>query len=100
MACGVSVALYFMYANLLMMMFNPLSESLIKALGLSAVKFGHLSSWYFYADAIILLPIGILFDKYSSKIILLLSLLLCVIAVFLFAYVKDYFPLSCADGYE
>ncbi len=85
-----SAALYFFYVVLQMSIFNTLSSSLIHTFNLSPTQLGSLSSSYFYADALFLFPSGILLDKFSNKIQLLVTMLCCFISVAIFGLANQY----------
>ncbi len=75
-----SAALFFFYAIYLMGMFNPLSQILLSQFHLSAAQFGWLSASYFWANAIAVIPAGILLDRCKSRSFLLAVFLLCIIS--------------------
>src|SRR6185312_3755526 len=81
----LSAALFFFYEFVQMGMFNSISEDLMKAFNISATQLGHLSAFYFYADVLFLFPAGILLDRFSIRLILLITVAVCCIATFIFA---------------
>lgn len=80
-----TAAFYFFYVILLMSVFNPLSKDLMQAFDINTVQLGNLSASYFYADAIALIPVGLLLDRFSTRHLLLLTLAICVLTTLWFA---------------
>lgn len=73
-------ALFFFYAYFQMAMFNTLSSEFLQAFSLSPAGLGRLQAGYFMADAIILLPAGILLDRYSTRTLCLIVMAATVVA--------------------
>ncbi len=53
-------------------------------------KLGYLSSSYFFADALFIIPAGILLDRYSTRTITLIVMTACVISTYVFASTHSY----------
>lgn len=79
-------ALFFYYAFFQMAMFNSLSQDLLVSFHLQAAQLGNLSGAYFLADAIVLIPTGLLLDRFSAKGLMLIVMGLCTISTLFFAY--------------
>ncbi len=77
--------LFFAYELMQMHMMNAISPMLMKDLSISATQFGLLSSTYFLADVIFLIPAGILLDRFSTRRIILFAMVLCIIGTVGFA---------------
>lgn len=91
-------ALFFYYVFFQMAMFNSLSEHLLKAFHLQAAELGNLSGAYFLADAFVLIPTGLLLDRFSVKFLMLLVMAACVITTIFFAYTHSYFVAIAAHA--
>ena len=86
----LTAALFFMYEAIQMNMFNSLSSPLIFSFHLNATQLGQLSASYFWANLIFLIPAGYLLDRFSTRIIILISLGLCIVGTVLFAHSHYY----------
>lgn len=78
-------ALFFFYEFIQMNMLSSLNQDLMAAFDVDATRLGILSSTYFYANVIFLLPAGQLLDRYSTRTIILIALSLCVLGTYLFS---------------
>jgi MFS family permease len=76
-------ALFFFYTIVQLALFNVISLDVMQSLGISPFGLGKLSSSYLYVCAAMLLPAGWLFDRYSTKKLLLIASSLSVLGVFL-----------------
>ncbi len=92
-ACVVVLiaSLFFFYEFIQMNMLDALSLPLMKVFSINAEQLGKISSYYFLANVIFLIPAGILFDRYSTRKIILLSLALCIVGTALFAFAPSVF---------
>ncbi|MAZ77156.1 MAG: MFS transporter [Legionellaceae bacterium] len=75
----LTAALFFFYEMLQLNMFNALGGSLMRAYGLSSTQLGWLSSAYFYANLIFLIPAGIILERFSTRRCLLI---MCAVVIF------------------
>lgn len=82
-------ALFFFYEFVQMSMFNAINPSLIHDFSISAAKLGSLSAAYFYANIIFMLPAGLILDRYSTKKIILIAMLICIIGTIGFGYTNQ-----------
>ena len=80
-----SAALFFFYEFIQMQMFNAISHSLLSDFHINATTLGYMSSSYFLADVIFLLPAGMLLDRFSPKKIIVMALWVSVISTVLFS---------------
>lgn len=81
----------FYYEFLQLNMFNALSTDLMRTFHLDAGQLGGLSSAYFFANVIFLMPAGILLDRYSTKKLILIAMALCTASIFGFAFSDSLF---------
>lgn len=86
----VTSALFFFYEFIQMNLFNGINVQLREAYQLNAEQLGQLFSMYFYANALVLFPVGNLIDRYSTKKLLMLAITVCTIGTFLFAIASTY----------
>lgn len=80
-----SAALFFFYEFIQMNLFNAISPQLLAAFSLNAEQLGRLSANYFYANLIFLFPAGLISDRFSSRSVILTSMIICVSGTYLFA---------------
>ncbi len=79
-----SAATFCFYQFILLNMFNVLNEPLLKEFHITASTLGQISSMYFYANIFLLIPAGILIDRYSTRKIFLFAMFLSVLSTFIF----------------
>ena len=89
----LAISLFFFYVLFLMGMLNTISQQLIQTIGLPQHLYSLLSASYFLADAIFLIPVGIILDRYNTRKILLFALAVCVISHFYFAFSNSVFSI-------
>lgn len=89
MVCMVA-SLFFFYEFIQLNMFNSINQELTNAFSLSAVQLGLLSSSYFLADVIFLIPAGMILDRFSTRGIILTALVLCVGGTFMFSQATQF----------
>lgn len=82
-------SLFFFYAFGLNNVFNALEVPLSKTYGLNPLQMGWISSLYFWANVISLMPMGALVDRYSPKRVILMAMLLSAFTVWLIANSND-----------
>lgn len=78
--------LYFFFTIIQLSMFNTLSPHLLRDFSLSSTGLGWLSSIYLYTLVVVLLPTGVLVDRYLTRRPALISLLLAATGCLIFAY--------------
>lgn len=89
----LTASLFFFYEFIQLNMFNAIAVNLMNDFHLSAAELGNLSSMYFYADALLLFPAGILLDRFSTRKIIVTAVITSTIGTFLFAIATTY-PLA------
>lgn len=85
----LSAGLFFFYEFIQMNMLSTLNQDLMSAYNIEATKLGILSSCYFWANVIFLLPAGQLLDRFSTRKIILTSLAICIAGTLGFALVNS-----------
>ncbi|MDF1760685.1 MAG: MFS transporter [Coxiellaceae bacterium] len=86
----LTAGLFFFYEFIQMNMFDAISGSLIHQFGITAGRLGQLSSYYFIANVVFLFPAGILLDRYSTRIVILVSMGVCVLGTALLSFAPDF----------
>jgi MFS family permease len=86
----LTASLFFFYVFIQLNLFNAIDVQLMQAFQLNAPQLGQLSSMFFYANVLFLFPAGILLDRFSTKKILLVSVLFVTLGTFLFASAETY----------
>lgn len=87
-------ALFFFYEFLQMNVFDPISQDIAQDFGVNATDLGYLSSMYFYGDLLMVIPAGMLLDRYSTKLLILISMLVCTAVTIIFALTNDFYIAS------
>lgn len=62
-----------------------MASRMLRELSLSAVAFGWVMSAYYYSYSFMMLPVGLLFDRYSAKRLLMGAIALCVLGCVIFS---------------
>lgn len=82
-----SASLFFFFEFMQVNMFNALDPSLYKAFHLTnATQLGQLSACYMYAVVLFLFPAGMILDRFSTRSIIRLAMLVCVICALIFSF--------------
>lgn len=82
-------AFFFFYEFIQMNMFNSLSSSFEQAFALNALQIGLVSAFYFLSDSILLYPIGVILDRYSSRKMILFGMVLCISGTILISVAQN-----------
>lgn len=80
-----AAALFFFYEFIQMNMFSSIDPELMRAFSINATQLGTLSSCYFYANVLFLFPAGIILDRYSTRKVIQIAMLTCILGTFCFA---------------
>ena len=75
----LTAALFFFYEFIQQNMFDAISSSLLRDFHLTAGQLGFISSAYFMANIIFLVPAGMLLDRFATRRVILWSLLFCIL---------------------
>lgn len=78
-------SLFFFYELVQMSMFNAISNQLMTAFNVTAQHLGWISSGYFYANILFMFPAGLILDRFSTRKVILGSMLICIVGTFLFS---------------
>ncbi len=80
-----SAGLFFLFEFINMNSFDPLNADLRAAFHANALQISNLSAMYFYANVLFLIPAGLMLDRISTKRLLQIALILCILGNLLFA---------------
>ncbi len=80
-----AAALFFLFEFINMNSFNALNLPLREAFHAQALQISNLSAMYFYANVLFLIPAGLLLDRLSTRLLLIIAMSVCIIATFVFA---------------
>jgi MFS family permease len=83
-------ALFFFYEFVQLNIFNVINNDLMQAFGVGATGVSNLSAGYFYADVILLLPAGMILDRFSVRTVLSIAMVFSIIGTFGLSLSHDY----------
>src|SRR5690349_4934479 len=86
----LTASLFFFYTFIQLNLFNAIDVELMQAFHLNASQLCQLSSMFFYANTVFLFPAGVLLDRFSTKKILLMSVLLASVGTLVFGLAETY----------
>jgi len=93
--CLTSSFLFF-YSFIQGTMFASIADNIMHDFNIQADKMTYLSSMYYLSNVIFLFVAGMLLDRFSTKKMILMAMLLCVFSTFIFAYAHSfYLALMC-----
>jgi len=72
------------------MMFGVIGIPLKKQLGLTATQFGLLTATPVLTGSLVRVPLGIWTDRFGGRIVLFITMLLCVVPIWLMSYATEY----------
>ncbi len=78
-------ASFFFYKYLIQVSPSVMTFDLMKVFEVNGAGLGNLSAFYFYAYLVMQIPVGILLDKYSPRLLTTGAIFLCSISTFIFA---------------
>ncbi|NCT56439.1 MAG: MFS transporter [Legionella sp.] len=77
---------FFFYKYLVQVSPSVMTNDLMSTFHINAAGLGNLSAFYFYAYLIMQVPVGILLDKYSPRLLTTGAILLCGLSTLIFAH--------------
>jgi MFS family permease len=78
-------ASFFFYKYLIQVSPSVMTFDLMQAFKINAASLGNLSAFYFYAYLVMQIPVGIMLDKYSPRLVTSGAILMCSISTFVFS---------------
>lgn len=87
----LSAGLFFLYEFFQLNIFDVINQPLRDEFHIDAAQLSWMSSAYLWADILFLLPAGIILDRFSTRRVILISMLVCVIGTIGFAITDSFF---------
>jgi MFS family permease len=87
-------ASFFFYKYLIQVSPSVMTDDLMKAFQVHGAGLGNLSAFYFYAYLIMQIPVGIMLDRFSPRLLTTSAIFLCSISTFIFSQ-TDTFWIAC-----
>lgn len=87
-------ALFFFYSFYQANLMTPLNSALAKYFGASFAEIGLVSAWFFYANIILIIPAGLLLDRFSIKILMGINMLIAITGTVFFAFSESFFMIG------
>ncbi|QQG46944.1 MAG: MFS transporter [Candidatus Azosocius agrarius] len=82
----IIVSFFFGFEFFQINVFSSLDTELIKKFNCTTKELGVFSSMYFYGNLLLLIPAGILLDKYSTRSLILFSMFFSIIGIYIFSF--------------
>lgn len=90
----LSAGLFFLYEFFQLNIFDVINQPLRRDFAINATQLSWMSSAYLWADILFLLPAGIILDRFSTRKVIFLSMLVCVLGTVGFALTHN-FLMAC-----
>lgn len=90
----LSAGLFFFYEFFQLNIFDVINQPLRDSFQLDATQLSWMSSMYLWADILFLLPAGLILDRFSTRNVILVAMLVCVFGTLGFALTHS-FLLAC-----
>lgn len=90
----LSAGFFFFYEFFQLNNFDVINESLRNDFNLDVMQISWMSSTFLWADILFLLPAGIILDRFSTRKVIVLAMLLCILGTLGFALTRS-FVLAC-----
>lgn len=85
-----SASLFFFYEFIQGNMFASINHEIMVDFNTDLMGCSWMSSMYYLANVIFLFPAGVILDRYSTKKVILFSLMTCILGTFFFAFSDSY----------
>nr|WP_284498262.1 MFS transporter [Legionella maioricensis] len=89
-------ASFFFYKYLIQVSPSVMTDDLMQAFQVHGAGLGNLSAFYFYAYLIMQIPVGVMLDRFSPRLLTTAAIFLCSISTFIFSQ-TDTFWLACVS---
>lgn len=86
----LSAGLFFLYEFFQLNLFDVINQPLRESFQIDAAKLSWMSSTYLWADILFLLPAGIILDRFSTRLVILSAMFVCVIGTVGFALTHSF----------
>lgn len=90
----LSAGLFFLYEFFQLNIFDVINQPLRDDFKIDATQLSWMSSAYLWADILFLLPAGIILDRFSTRVVILAAMFLCVLGTLGFALTHSFFLAS------
>lgn len=90
----LSAGLFFFYEFFQLNLFDVINQPLRDEFHLDAAALSWMSSTYLWANILFLLPAGLILDRYSTRMVILIAMSICVLSTIGFALTHS-FVLAC-----
>lgn len=90
----LSAGLFFFYVFMQMNIFDVINQPLRSTFHINAAQLSWMSSTFVWASILLFIPAGIMIDRYSTRLIILYAMAICVAGTFGFALTDSYL-LAC-----
>ncbi|WP_165482733.1 MFS transporter [Legionella gresilensis] len=87
----LSAGLFFFYEFFQLNIFDVINVPLRQDFHLDATELSWMSSTYLWADILFLLPAGIILDRFSTRLVILIAMFLCIVGTFGFALTNSFY---------
>lgn len=87
----LSAGLFFFYEFFQLNLFDVINQPLREEFQIDATQLSWMSSAYLWADILFLLPAGVILDRYSTRLVILLAMMICIIGTIGFALTNSFF---------
>jgi MFS family permease len=87
-------ASFFFYKYLIQVSPSVMTDDLMQAFDIHGAGLGNLSAFYFYAYLIMQIPVGVMLDRFSPRLLTTAAIFLCSVSTFIFSQ-TDTFWLAC-----
>ena len=91
----IAASLFFFYEFIQGNMFASIADNIMHDFHIQAEKMTWLSSIYYASNVIFLFIAGFILDRFSSKKIILVAMLLCVLSTFVLAQAQSFYLALC-----
>lgn len=89
-------ATFFFYKYLIQVSPSVMTDDLMKAFQIHGAGLGNLSAFYFYAYLVMQIPVGIMLDRFSPRLLTTCAIFVCSISTYIFAQ-TDTFWIACVS---
>lgn len=78
-------SMFYLYGFTLKIMPSAMTDELMRGFGINAQLLGILVGFMYYGYTLMQIPVGLLFDRFSSRVLLTFSLMMCSLGTLIFA---------------
>ncbi|GGI92050.1 MFS transporter [Legionella impletisoli] len=86
----LSAGLFFFYEFFQLNLFDVINQPLRESFHIDAAQISWMSSTYLWADILFLLPAGVILDRFSTRMVILTAMFVCVVGTVGFALTNSF----------